>query len=252
MTIVYEYIVANGIGDSLTKKLSSLGVEVANEEPDTAPMSTNLERMRNNIRKLMRDKQEKVLYSNVARYLISIDKDKSTDDIDDEQIDIDELRAKSKQLSETIESELIEYMKKEVKSLKLTDVKEFETELIKQIDDIDVMSLKPNVGYIISSINLNTLAFCDVISGIAELFDKLWLIKCGVDDCYTERVVLLVDGRNDNHNISGQKLPIYQEQLINFLYAVYSNAEFVLSSNEDEYKKVVARSIKLINAVKLF
>ena len=245
MTIVYECSNGKAVRDEFAK----MGVELDNETPGSSPMSTNLERMRNNIKKLMRNDSEKTLYSNVARYLISTDK--KGDDIDDSsEVSIDDLRAKSKQLSETIESELVEYMKKEVKSLNLTNIKEFND--IVKLDDVDVMQMKANVGYIISDINLNTTDFNVFIDNVAELFEKVWLVKCGIDDCYTERVVLVVDKRNDSNSVSNSSLPIHQEELINFLYAVYSNAEFVLSSNDNEYKKIVERSIKLINAVKLF
>ena len=238
MSIIYECV-----NKSDRNEFSKIGVEQLPEETtDNTPLSTNLERMRMKIKKLMKDDKDKCLYSNVARYLIGYDKEGDSD----EELSIDEIRAKSQQLLETMESELVEYMKKEIQSLGFKVDKYIDVD----IDNVDVMNLGSNVAFIVN-VDMNTVKFETFVDQLAELYDKLSIVKCGVDDCYTERVVIILGERNEVNSIS-DSFPVHQEEMINFLYAVYSNAIFVLSSNKAEYKKIVECSVKLINSVKLF
>ena len=243
MTLVYECV----------NKQDSVNVS---ENNDNEPLSTNIERMRKKILKLVNEDKEKALISNVVRYLLEYDNEDNNESTNDSQTDlsIDELRKKNKELSDKMDAELIEYMKKELKSLKLCEISEFiitEANESEKDYNIDIMNMKSNTAYIIPSVNLNTIKFCSFIGEISELFDKIYVIKCFVDDSYTERVVILTGTRNEQQTVNSSNI-IHQEELINFLYSIYSKALFTLQSTENDYKKITECSLKILKRVKLF
>ena len=147
-------------------------------------------------------------------------------------------------------------MKKEELLLKHTDkIKQFEYLKVKNDENdygIELGSLKPLTGYIVDDINLNTIKFCKLIDKLAIAFDNVWLIKCGIDDPHTERIIILITDRASDKVIKDSLIPVNQEGLINFLYAVYSRALFVLKANENDYKKIVASCVQLVQNVKMF
>lgn len=243
MTLVYEVLGGESEINSLDNSVNI----------DELPLSTNIERMRRKITKLINEDKEKALYSNIVRYLLEYD----DDDMDNTtNLSIDEIRSHTKSLNEKMNNELIEYMKKEVKSLKLCEIIEFIT--ISATDEpnysIDIMNLKSNIAYIINNINLNTNKFCSFVDQLSELYDKVWIIKCFVDDCYTERIVIVVKERNEKQIVvqNNKNILVNQEKLINFLYSIYSKAIFILQTNEEEYKKLTEYSLKVLKSVKLF
>lgn len=184
--------------------------------------------MRNEIKRLLKDGDIGIL--NCFRYII-LKKESPTE--------------------EEIENTLVEYMKKEVKSLKLCNVKEFEhTDIAKLFKTM--RTLKPNVGYIIEQFNLNMTDLVLMVDLISSLFNNVWLIKPVIDDNCRERLVLLCEGRNNNETPGNDELPINQEELINFLYAIYGKALFELKATDEEFKKIVQNSVKVLNIVKLF
>ena len=215
--------------------------------------------MRRTIKKLVNEDKEKALFSNVVRYLLEYNKDDKKDDDEEiekkfdgtNQITIEEIQEVNKELSQKMDEELIEYMKKEIRSLKLIDNKVEEFELI-NLKEFDIMSMKENVAYICESMNLNSFQFCSIIDNISQLFEKIFIIKCGCDDCYTERVVVLGSKRNEKQSVNEKRVYNVMERLINFLYGVYANAIFILKSSDKDYKKITERAVKLMNTVKMF
>lgn len=208
-------------------------------------LSSNLERMRMEIVKLLNDDREKALHANVFKYLIPLKDEKMKSDDDTNDADMDDVDDSIKPL---IDSEIVEYMKKEIKSLEICDVNGFET---LDYNKIDIMTMDGK-AYVINPTNLNTVKFAEFIDAISVLYSDSWLIKCAIDDCYTERVVLICSGKNDVHGLPKHLLPIYREELINFLYAIYSKALFVLKSTDEEFKMIVSAAARILNVVKLF
>lgn len=197
------------------------------EEQNIKPLSTNIEQLRDEIKKYISSHPDKVLVANPTRYMID----------------------------STSDNELIEVMKKEVKSLKLVNkIIDFEIMDELKLDEkdygIDFGLLKPRHGYIIKDVNLNTIKFCQLLDKLAEAFDDVFVIKCLTDDAYSDRVVVLISERTTDEPIKDiQGLPINQESFINFLYAVYTNGLFILQANEEDYKKIVSQCAKLFNSL---
>ena len=229
-----------------------------NKESLTGMLSTNLESIRNEIRNFCVRNLEKVAVCNPSRYIIktSIDrKDSKTNEDgsveEEDYIEPDSLNLGTKELN----SELIEYMKHEIKSLKLVDkLNGFETIEPKQSDidyGIDFGLLKPRTAYFISDVNLNTIKFVHLVDELASLFDDVWIIKCGIDDPYTERVCILISERTDDTTSfpPGEYIPINQQNLIDFLYSVYTKAVFMLKADENDYKHIVSSCVALIKYI---
>ena len=219
MTLIYKALKLNN--DDIIE------VDKQDKEFINIPLSTNLEQIRNEIKSYINQHPDKMLVANPVRYMIN----------------------------STSENELIETMKKEVKSLKLINkIIDFEVmDELKQDErdyGIDFGLLKPLHGYIIKDINLNTIKFCQLLDELAQVFDDVYLIKCMTDDPYTERVVLLISERTSDESIKeNPSLPINQESFINFLYAIYANGLYVLKASEEEYKKIVAQNVKLFKGL---
>ena len=187
-------------------------------------LSSNLEKLRNDIKEYMKYNVDKVIHSNVFRFILPVEDENE------------------------IPKMLDEYMQKEIKSLKLCNIEQFEQLEFNTMENIN--TVKPNVGYLINNVNINTVQFLNFIDDLSCRFENVWLVKCEIDDCYTERLVLICE--NDNKVVNKSKLPINEEELINFLYALYSRALFILKSTDDEFKKIVQYSVKVLNNVKLF
>ena len=220
MTLIYKVIKADD-DDKLT---------IDDDEFINAPLSTNIENIRNEIKTYINNHPDKVLVANPVRYLIS----------------------------STSDDELVEIMKKEVKSLKLiSKIIDIDNDLITDENKderdygIDFSLLKPLHGYVIKDINLNTIKFCKLLDELSQVFDDVYIIKCMTDDSYSERVILLISERTTDEAIkSTSGLPINQESFINFLYAVFTNGLYVLQSNEEEYKKIVAQTVQFYKSIK--
>ena len=83
--------------------------------------------------------------------------------------------------------------------------------------------------------------------------EKCCIIKCGLDDAYTERITLYVGRRLTNSpTTSTLYIPINERPFIDFMYSIYSRALFVLKSSDDEYKSFTNACVKLIRDVEMF
>ena len=248
MTLVYNII---GGSDYMAK----------NNDDDSAhrPLSENVELIREEIKRFISKNNEKAVYANPVRYILKIDKDEITKGGDKESEPIVMLMGTNSETDKKINSELIEYMKKEIKSLKLRDDGEIEITVLNEKDikgsdyGFNFEQMKEYTAYIISPININTFSFIRFIDLIGHYFENCCIIKCGLDDAYTERMVLYIGHRlTDSPTTSTLYIPTNERPFIDFMYSIYSRALFVSKSSDDEYKSFTNACVKLIRNVEMF
>ena len=227
---------------SLIYKVKKSGIQ--QENMLNLPLSTNIEKMRNEIKSLINKNQNKALYSNPIRFII---------DKDDEQKSENEIKIESsKSLSERIDAEIIKLMKKELKQFKFINNVEIVDE--QQINESDygfnIETMKDKHAYILSSVNMNTRQFVSFLDMLSNLFSPVYVMKSIIDDSYTERIVVIVGEHLANNTVSSQ-VSNNQSSFIDYLYTVYSRALFVLKSSEEEYKQFTKTCIDSFRKVEM-
>ena len=257
-------------------------------------LSSNIDMMRNEIKKLISSNSEKVLYSNPVRYILSTKGDNDSlnggdgdandttneavnDDANDKTNEVNDDNANdttndttnetpnddannatitNSKLLESMNAELLEYMKKEIKSIDGLNVDKFE--IIEPNDSADYgfnfETMNPKTAYILQPINLNSIKFILFVDELAHYFKPVYIVKCAVDDVYTERVAVIVGDKKDNTSVKtdGVYIPTNQTSFIEFLYSIYSRALFVLKSSESEYKQFTNACVKLVRNIQMF
>ena len=234
-------------------------------------LSSNIDMMRNEIKKLISSNSEKVLYSNPVRYILSTKGENDSlsggdetanDDANDATNETanddanDATTNTNSQLLESMNAELLEYMKKEIKSIDGLNVDKFE--IIEPNDAADYgfnfETMNPKTAYILQPINLNSIKFILFVDELAHYFKPVYIVKCAVDDVYTERVAVIVGDKKDNTSVKtdGVYIPTNQTSFIEFLYSIYSRALFVLKSSESEYKQFTNACVKLVRNIQMF
>ena len=217
----------------------------------SGPLSLNIEQMRDEIKRFISKNHEKTIYSNPVRYMIETIKggDKETEPIEPPLGTGSETETK-------INSELIEHMKKEIKSLKLNDEQEVDVQVLDAEDvkgsdyGFNFEQMKEHTAYIIPPVNLNTFSFIHFIDLVGHYFDHCYVIKCGLDDSYTERIVVYIGQRlTDSSPTSKLYIPTNERSFIDFMYLIYARALFVLKSSDDEYKSYTNACVKLFHNV---
>ena len=224
-------------------KFDNTNQTTANTDPHTC-LSTNITRMRNKIKTEMELHPTKVMYINPVRAVIGLNNDNSNERDENEEEEgskeLSELRQTTELRSEKIETELIAVMTKEINKLKLIN---HNVDLVCATgnDLKNLNSVHSNTAYVIDDTNPNTHEFLSILNGLCKQFTCVWLIKCSVDDPYTDRfVILTADNINDdvsNTNDVSTDDPTNQAALIDFLYAVCATALTIIRLNKNEFRK---------------
>ena len=226
------------------------GSNYKGHESRIEPLNYNIESMRDEIKQFIKKNKEKAIFANPVRHIVKIDKDASMSGGDSEPIDL--LEGTNSELDQKINAELIEVMKKEIKTI----FDDLNVEVLKDEDmkgndyGFNFEEMKEHTAYILQPINVNTYSFIHFIDLIGHYFKNSCLIKCGLDDAYTERFVLYIGERLTNEPTTEELyIPINEQSFIDFMYSVYGRALFVLKSSENEYKDFTKASFKLFQNV---
>lgn len=245
-----------------------------------ACLSTNITRMRDKIKTEIELHPTKVMYINPVRAVISLNDDNSNERDENEEEEgnkeLSELRQTTELRSEKIETELLAIMTKEINNLKLINRN---VDLVHATgnDLKNLSSVHSNTAYVIDDTNPNTHEFLSILNGLCKQFKCVWLVKCSVDDPYTDRfTILTADGINDDANSTTNMLtndnsdnddindnasntngvltndindnasnttnmltndPTNQAALIDFLYTVCATTLTIIRLNKNEFRK---------------
>lgn len=220
---------------------------------DNNLISNNIELLRNDINIFIDDNRTEYMFSNPTRFLIndSISDERSDweNDENDEMISLENLRndvsVKMKKINEAlnsaVEKEVIEFAEKEFGE-KMT-VEEFDWN-VENIKSFVILRIN---GVISSNrININSNKFGVYIDKVSQLFHKCMIIKPILSDPYSDEIYMIF-GNKKNDRYVKNVIPINYENYIDFLYAVYSYAIYVLNLVRDIKYKTNSSKIEFIN-----
>ena len=231
-----------------------------NDECDNSPcsrISENVEILRNNLKLFIDDNRSDYTFANPARYLIkssiSDEREEWENTINDEQLSLDKLQQKdndeniNKVLSDVIEKEVLKFAENVYKT-KMTiidftwDITKLKSDTILRInsirDDANNICIKYNEEISLKDIysnkfvDINSNAFGNFIDRLTYVYDKISIIKPVLSDPYSDEIYLTLGNKIsdvDEFNI----IPMNYEKIIDFLYAMYSYAMYIMNILQD-------------------
>lgn len=216
-------------------------------------ISNNVGILRNDINTFIDDNRTEYMFSNPARFLISDnisdERNNWESDENDEMISLENLRndinIKMKKINDAlnsaVEKEVIEFAEKEFGE-KMT-VEEFDW----NVDNVkSFVILRVNGTDSSNCVNINSNKFGVYIDKVSQLFHKCMIIKPILSDPYSDEIYMIF-GNKKNDRYVKNVIPINYENYIDFLYAIYSYAIYVLSLVCDIKYKTNSSKIEFIN-----
>ena len=219
-------------------------------------ISNNIEILRNNIKTFIDDNRTEYVYSNPVRFLISDEFDDNSDarsdwenDENNELISLEKLRndadIKMKKINNALDSivekEVIEFGEKEFGEKMAIEEFNWNVNNIKKFTIFKVNGIFND-----NQININSNKFGIFIDKISQLFDKCTIIKPVLSDPYSDEIYMLF-GNKKNDICVENAIPMNYEYYIDFLYAMYSYAMYVLNLVHDIKYKTNLLKIEFIN-----
>ena len=242
-------------------------------ERDDSPcsrISENVELLRNNLKLFIDDNRSDYTFANPARYLIknsiSDEREEWENTINDEQLSLDKLQQKdndeniNRVLSDVIEKEVLKFTENEYKT-KMTiidftwDITSLKSDTILRINSIrdnannicikynEEISLKDI--YSNKCVDINSNAFGEFIDKLTRVYDKISIIKPVLSDPYSDEIYLILGNKMsdvDDFNI----IPMNYEKIIDFLYAMYSYAMYIMNLLQDLKYNTHENSVRFI------
>lgn len=240
--------------------LKHIDTLVTGDECGNSPcsrISENVEMLRNNLKLFIDDNRSDYTFANPTRYLIrssiSDEREEWENTINDEQLSLDKLQQKDDTenidvvLSDVIEKEVLQFAE-DVYKRKMTiidftwDITSLKSDTILRINSIrnnvnnicikynEEISLKG--VYSNKNVDINSNAFGNFIDKLTCVYDKISIIKPVLSDPYSDEIYLILGNKMsdvDEFNI----IPMNYEKIIDFLYAMYSYAMYIMNLLQD-------------------
>ena len=220
-------------------------------------ISENVEMLRNNLKLFIDDNRSDYTFANPTRYLIrssiSDEREEWENTINDEVLSLDKLQQKDDTenidvvLSDVIEKEVLQFAenvyKRKMTIIDFTwDITSLKSDTILRINSIcnnvnnicikynEEISLKD--VYSNKNVDINSNAFGNFIDKLTCVYDKISIIKPVLSDPYSDEIYLILGNKIsdvDEFNI----IPMNYEKIIDFLYAMYSYAMYIMNLLQD-------------------
>ena len=233
-------------------------------------ISENVELLRNNLKLFIDDNRSDYTFANPARYLIksniSDEREEWENTINDEQLSLDKLQQNdndeniNKVLSDVIEKEVLKFAegvyKRKMTIIDFTwDITRLKSDTILRVNSIrdnasnicikynEEISLKDI--YSNKLVDINSNAFGNFIDKLTCVYDKISIIKPVLSDPYSDEIYLILGNKIsdvDEFNI----IPMNYEKIIDFLYAMYSYAMYIMNLLQDLKYNTHENSIRFI------
>lgn len=220
-------------------------------------ISENVEILRNNLKLFIDDNRSDYTFANPTRYLIrssiSDEREEWENTINDEVLSLDKLQQKDDTenidvvLSDVIEKEVLKFAE-DVYKRKMTiidftwDITSLKSDTVLRINSIrnnvnnicikynEEISLKDI--YLNKDVDINSSVFGNYIDKLTCVYDKISIIKPVLSDPYSDEIYLILGNKMsdvDEFNI----IPMNYEKIIDFLYAMYSYAMYIMNLLQD-------------------
>lgn len=220
-------------------------------------ISENVELLRNDLKLFIDDNRSDYTFANPVRYLIknsiSDEREEWENTINNEQLSLDKLQQKDNDeninavLSDVIEKEVLKFAegvyKRKMSILDFTwDITSLKSDIILRVNSIrdnannicikynEEISLKDI--YSNKSVDINSNVFGNFIDKLTCVYDKISIIKPVLSDPYSDEIYLVLGNKIsdvDEFNI----IPMNYEKIIDFLYAMYSYAMYIMNLLQD-------------------
>lgn len=220
-------------------------------------ISENVELLRNNLKLFIDDNRSDYTFANPVRYLIkssiSDEREEWENTINDELLSLDKLQQKdndeniNKVLSDVIEKEVLKFAE-DVYKRKMTiidftwDIASLKSDIILRINSIrnnvNNICIKYNEEISIKDIysnkyvDINSNAFGNFIDKLTCVYDKISIIKPVLSDPYSDEIYLILGNKMSDVDVFNI-IPMNYEKIIDFLYAMYSYAMYIMNLLQD-------------------
>ena len=220
-------------------------------------ISENVELLRNNLKLFIDDNRSDYTFANPARYLIksniSDEREEWENTINDEQLSLDKLQQNdndeniNKVLSDVIEKEVLKFAES-VYKCKMTiidftwDIAGLKSDTILRVnsirDDTNNICIKHNEEislkdiYSNKSVDINSNVFGNFIDKLTCVYDKISIIKPVLSDPYSDEIYLILGNKLADIDVFNI-IPMNYEKIIDFLYAMYSYAIYIMNLLQD-------------------
>ena len=239
------------------KHSDNLATDDVCDDSPYSRISENVELLRNNLKLFIDDNRSDYTFANPTRYLIkssiSDEREEWENTINDEQLSLDKLQQKdnseniNRVLSDVIEKEVLNFAENEYKT-KMTiidftwDITKLKSDTILRVnsirDDANNICIKYNEEinlkdlYSNKCVDINSNVFGNFIDKLTRVYDKISIVKPVLSDPYSDEIYLILGNKISDVDVFNI-VPINYEKIIDFLYAMYSYAMYIMNILQD-------------------